>query len=63
VAQARSTALTSADRASSGALHRQARLRSATLGAVGVGMVLLIGFWPDLTLALPRACGLIRPMP
>lgn len=31
--------------------------------AVGVAILLLIGFWPDLTLALPRAFGLIRPMP
>lgn len=29
--------------------------------AVGVAVVLLIGLWPDLTLALPRAFGLIRP--
>ena len=28
---------------------------------IGVGMVLLLGLWPDLTLALPRAFGLIRP--
>jgi tripartite ATP-independent transporter DctM subunit len=28
---------------------------------VGLAIVLLIGLWPDLTLALPRAFGLIRP--